>query len=411
MEPGEPADKSMNEFGHDRVNVLLVDDSAFARGVGRRVLRHAGIKSVLEARSGQEALDLLDPAGRPVDVIFCDLMMPRLDGVQLIRRVALLDTPPAVVFLSAANAALLKTVEDTARARGLRVLGVIEKPLTADAVHRVMARLGDKLPSGGDNDTSISVSPEDVEEGLARDQFTLHFQPKVAMANDSVVGFESLARWFHPEKGMIPPSNFIPVAERSGQIGVLTDRLTMLALEQSAAWASVRLLTKISVNLSAYMLVDLDLPDRMASDAERFRIDPGRVILEITESGLLQDSANTLDILARLHMKGFPLSIDDFGTGYSSMEQLRRIPFAELKIDRIFVNGAGENPKAQAILESSANLARSLQMSVVAEGVETQEDWDAVRAAGVDIVQGYFVAKPMAAAQARAWLSQRVKAS
>jgi EAL domain-containing protein (putative c-di-GMP-specific phosphodiesterase class I)/FixJ family two-component response regulator len=400
----------MNDFGHDRINVLLVDDSSFARGVGQRVLRHAGIKSVLEARSGQEAIDLLDPPGRPVDVIFCDLMMPRLDGVQLVRRIALLDTPPAIVFLSGANAALLRTVEDTARARGLRVLGVIEKPLTADAVHRVLARLGDKLPSAG-SDTSIQISPEDVEEALAREQFTLHFQPKVAMADDSVVGFESLARWFHPEKGMIPPSSFIPIAERSGQIGALTDRLTMLALEQSAAWAAVRLLTKISVNLSAYMLVDLDLPDRMASDAARFRIDPGRVILEITESGLLQDSANTLDILARLHMKGFPLSIDDFGTGYSSMEQLRRIPFAEMKIDRIFVNGASENPKARAILESSANLGRSLQMSVVAEGVETQEDWDAVRTAGVDIVQGYFVAKPMAAAQARAWLSHRVKAS
>jgi EAL domain-containing protein (putative c-di-GMP-specific phosphodiesterase class I) len=164
--------------------------------------------------------------------------------------------------------------------------------------------------------------------------------------------------------------------------------------------------TKVSVNVSAHMLVALNLPDLLARDAERFEVDPHQMILEITESGLFHDSANTLDILARLHMKGFSLSIDDFGTGYSSMEQLRRVPFAEMKIDRAFVCGADKNAKAMAILESSAHLGRSLQMSVVAEGVETQADWNTVRAAGIDLAQGYFIAQPMAAELVPAWAVQ-----
>ncbi|MET1026641.1 MAG: EAL domain-containing response regulator [Dongiaceae bacterium] len=397
------ADETSNRIAHNRINVMLVDDSAFARSVGLRVLRHSGVTSILEASGGQEAIDLLERPDQQVDVVFCDLMMPDMDGVEIIRRVSTLPTPPAFVFLSGANAALLNTVEDTALARGLRVLGVIQKPLTPDAVRRVFARLG-KKPAPHDGDSSISITSKDMELALTEGQFLVHFQPKVALDDGSVVGFESLARWLHPDKGLIFPGTFIAAAEQSGQIGALTDRITTLALTQCAAWALSGLRTKVSINLSAYMLVDLDLPDRLARAVERYGIDPRRLILEITESGLFQDAANTLDILARLHMKGFALSIDDFGTGYSSMEQLRRVPFAEMKIDRTFVNGAGENAKAKAILQSSASLGRSLQMIVVAEGAETQEDWNTVRSAGVDLVQGYFIAKPMPAAAIPEWL-------
>jgi EAL domain-containing protein (putative c-di-GMP-specific phosphodiesterase class I) len=177
----------------------------------------------------------------------------------------------------------------------------------------------------------------------------------------------------------------------------------VLAMEQCAAWNHVGLHAKISVNLSAYMLVDLDLPDRMEMTTRRVDIRPGQIVLEITESGLFRDAATALDILARLHMKGFPLSIDDFGTGYSSMEQLRRVPFSEMKIDRAFVRGAAESSRARMILKSSADLGRNLGMSVVAEGAETIEDWKTLGDTGVDIVQGYFVAKPMAVEQVETW--------
>ena len=395
----------MSDSGLAPINVLLVDDSSFARNVAQRVLQGVGVRFIQNASSGQECLDILGRGGPPVDVIFCDLMMPDMDGVQIVRLVAALPLRPAFVFLSGADAALLGTAEAAARARGLNVLGTIQKPLTPGAVRHVLSQLNETAIAPGRAKT-IEVTPKDLERALLEDQFLLHFQPKVSVTEGHVVGFESLIRWLHPEKGLIAPGAFIGVAERSGTIAGLTDRVTTLALTQCAAWSSAGLRTRISVNLSAYMLVDLELPDRMAREAARFRIEPRQLILEITESGLFQNAANTLDILARLNMKGFQLSIDDFGTGYSSMEQLQRVPFAEMKIDRAFVHGASENAKAKALLESSASLGRSLQMKVVAEGVETQEDWNAVRTAGVDYVQGYFVAKPMAAADIPAWLAQ-----
>ena len=389
---------------HESVKVLLLDDSALARSIGKQTLRAAGVGSVLEAANGREAIELLAVPEHGVDVLFCDLMMPDMDGLQIIRHLAGLKSPPALVFLSGGSSALLQTAEATAEARGLQVLGVVEKPLTPDAVHRVLIPLDDR-PDADEGGGSFSASLENLDMALEKEQFLLHFQPKVMLAGGSVAGFESLARWQHPEEGLVSASAFIPIAERSGRIGMLTEQLMMLALKQCAAWNLAGLQTKVSVNLSAYMLVDVDLPDLITAEAKRFGIDPSQLILEVTESGLIKDAPNTLEILARLHMNGFSLSIDDFGTGYSSMKQLNRIPFAEMKIDRTFVNGASRNKKSMAILESSANLGRSLNMVVVAEGAETSDDLAAVRAAGIDLVQGYFIAKPMPAEMVPAWLN------
>jgi len=385
--------------------VLIVDDNAFARSIGSRALRSVGIHSIQEAASGREAMEFLTRSVQSFDVVFCDLMMPDMDGIQIVRHMATLTAPPALVIVSGADEVLLGAAVYTARARGLRVIGAIEKPLTPEAVRRALTRLG-QTPAFEGSRRAIDVTPRDLEVALAEQQFQPYFQPKVSLANGKVAGFECLARWQHPNLGLIFPNTFIPIAEQTGQISALTDQIMTQSLKQCAAWGDAGMLTKVSVNLSAHMLVDLDLPDRLAREADRFEVEPHQLILEITESGLFHDAANTLDILTRLHMKGFPLSIDDFGTGYSSMEQLRRVPFAEMKIDRAFVNGAGENAKAMAILDSNAKLGRSLHMSVVAEGVETQADWNAVHSVGVDLAQGYFAARPMAAEHISVWMAE-----
>jgi len=356
-----------------RPSILLLDDSTFARRVSRQVLQSLEIDSIHEADSGTGAIDLLSKHSPPIDVVFCDLMMPDMDGVQFVRHASALTTPPSIIFVSSADASLMQTAEETAKARGLRVLGTIQKPLKPDAVRRALLRLGERggrtIPS-----SAVKIEAADIENGIEANEFLLYFQPKVSVTSGKLMGYESLVRWFHPIRGMIPPGSFISLAEKSGQIGALTDRIVSLALRQLGDWTESGVQTKISINLSAFMLVDLDLPDRLEREAKRHGIDPQAVILEITESGLFQDAANTMEILARLHMKGFHLSIDDFGTGFSSMEQLRRVPFREMKIDGAFVRGAAENVKARAILESSANLGRALHMTVVAEGAETKQD-------------------------------------
>ncbi len=392
----------MNAEINRQLRVLVVDDKAFVRTMTGRVLQTAGVENVAYAADGKEAIEYIKRANPRVGLVFCDLMMPDMDGVEVVRHVAELDHKPAFVFISGANAALLSTAADMARARGFLVLGAIEKPISIEAVRAMLAKLDGVRPTRA-APASLSLTPADLQRGLDANQIVLHYQPKISLSTRSIEGFECLARWQHPDHGLVPPGQFVALAEESGLIKPLSDRVMSLALKQCAAWNKAGLSTKLSINISAHLLVDLGMPDRIAKEAADQGLDPKQIVLEITETGVFRDAADTLDILARLHMKGFALSIDDFGTGYSSMEQLRRVPFAELKIDRAFVNGAGQNQKAKAILQSSAALGHNLGLSVVAEGAETKEDWDLLAGLGVDVVQGYFVAKPMAAESVLAW--------
>jgi len=384
----------MNAEINRELSVLVVDDKEFIRTATGRVLQGIGLENIAYAANGKAAIELIEHTEPRIGLVSCDLLMPDMDGVEVVRYVAALQHRPAFVFMSGANAALLSTAADMARARGLQVLGAIEKPISSEAVRAMLAKLAKGGPARA-VPRSLSLSAQDLQRGLDDDQIILHYQPKISLRTRVIEGFACLARWQHPDHGLVPPGQFVALAEESGQIKPLTDRVLSLALKQCAAWNKTGLTTKLSINISAHLLVDLAMPDRIASEAAREGLDPKQIVLEITETGVFRDAADTLDILARLHMKGFALSIDDFGTGYSSMEQLRRVPFAELKIDRAFVNGAGQNQKAKAILQSSAALGRNLGLSVVAEGAETREDWDLLKNLGVDVVQGYFVARPM----------------
>ncbi|MDX2143548.1 MAG: EAL domain-containing response regulator [Rhodospirillaceae bacterium] len=386
-----------------KTRVLVVDDKKFMRTMAIRVLEAAGVTGVVEAGNGAEAVAAIRSAEPRIDAVFCDLIMPDMDGVEAVRHIAALPDPPALVFLSGANPALLATAAAAASARGLSVLGTIQKPISIDAARAVLANGGGSARTArAANAYDITVA--EIEAAVRENQFVLHFQPKVNVASGAVEGFESLVRWNHPRHGLVPPGAFIGHAEEHRLIGPLTTAIFALAIRQSAEWARAGMATRVSVNVSSKMLDDLKLPDRFAEEAAARGIAPDRIVLEVTESGVFENEADGLEILARLHMKGFPLSIDDFGTGYSSMDQLRRIPFSELKIDRAFVNGAAQNRKARAILESSATLAASLGLKVVAEGAETDEDVELLRKTGITIVQGFVISRPLPADAVAAWL-------
>jgi EAL domain-containing protein (putative c-di-GMP-specific phosphodiesterase class I)/FixJ family two-component response regulator len=395
--PGSALDETLRELC-----VLVVDDKSFVRTMTGRVLQKIGIENIVYAANGREAVNYMRRGEHRVHVVFCDLMMPDMDGVEVIRHAADLQYKPSFVFISGETAALLGTAVDMGRARGLPVLGAIEKPVSVASARSVLAAYGKaNQPAVAARPVSLSVA--DLILALDRDEIILHYQPKINLRRRTVEGFETLARWQHPDYGLIPPAQFISLAEEGGVIEPLTDRVLATALKQCAIWNNVGLVTKLSVNLSAHLLVDLRMPDRIAKEVAQHGVDPKQIVLEITETGVFRDTADTLDILARLHMKGFVLSIDDFGTGYSSMEQLRRVPFAELKIDKAFVTGALQNAKSRAILQSSANLGKRLGLSVVAEGAETQEDWDMLSDLDCDMVQGYFVSRPMSVDAVNSW--------
>lgn len=297
-------------------------------------------------------------------------------------------------------------MRNLAEAHDLTVLGALSKPITPDGLKQML----DKSEDGGSGQRAYgpvdALSVDELRAGIEGNELEVFYQPKVAVSDKRVIGVESLVRWRHKERGLIPPVAFIPVAEENGLIDALTDAVLVQATEQGGKWHASGYDIKVAVNISVDSLDRLDLPEYVVDMAAANGLDPSHIVLEVTETKLMQDIKSPLEILTRLRLKGVALSIDDFGTGHSSMEQLKRIPFTELKIDRAFVYGATHDASARAILESSITLAKSLGMSTVAEGVENQEDWDLIAKLGVDVVQGFFIAKPMPADEFNAWLAE-----
>lgn len=252
--------------------------------------------------------------------------------------------------------------------------------------------------------TNTQISLKELACAIEQGELEPYFQPKIHIASGAVIGAEALIRWPHKERGGIPPAAFIPLAEQSGLIDALTFLMFDKVTRQGGLWSQQGLNLNIAVNVSMKNLHRFDLPERLTEIATKNNFQPANIDLEITETSLMKDFAVTLDILTRLRLKGIGLSIDDFGTGYSSMDQLKRIPFSELKIDYSFVHDAHQDMAARAILESSIALANKLNMTVVAEGVETQADWDLVAKLGCDLAQGFWMSKPLPASEFIPWL-------
>jgi diguanylate cyclase (GGDEF)-like protein len=229
------------------------------------------------------------------------------------------------------------------------------------------------------------------------DELFLNYQPKITLDGERVEGLEALLRWQHPTQGLIPPGDFIPVAEGTGIILRLTERVLNLALAQQRCWLDAGTAVPVAVNLSTRCLLDAGLP-RMVERLLGEHGVPARLLrLEVTESAVMGDAARCMDVLQRLHDLGVHLSIDDFGTGYSSMAYLRRLPVDELKIDRSFVLGMTTTAQDLVLVRTAIDLGHNLGLTVVAEGVEGAEHVSALRDLGCDIAQGFHYARPMAA--------------
>ncbi|MQX37573.1 EAL domain-containing protein [Roseospira navarrensis] len=382
---------------------LVVDDEAFMRTLITRILGGLGARDVRACEDGQAALVVV---GDGVDVVLCDLNMPGMDGIEFLRHLAGMNYDGAVVLISGEDERVLQTAKTLAQAHELRVLGAVAKPVTPaalgtllkDATRPTTRRAGPRAPID-------PVAVEELREAIASDQLTVFFQPKARVSDRVVVGVESLVRWRHPERGLVPPVAFVGVAEEAGLIDAMTDVVFRQAVAQGGRWRARGLDLKVAVNISVDSLGRYDLPDTLVGIAADAGLPPSQIMLEVTESRLMADIKSPLEVLTRLRMKGVGLSIDDFGTGHSSLEQLRRIPFTELKIDRAFVHGAARDKAARAILESNASLAQSLGMTTVAEGAEDQADVTLVAALGIDLIQGHFFAKPMPAEDFDDWLA------
>ncbi|HYH25153.1 MAG TPA: EAL domain-containing protein [Blastococcus sp.] len=237
----------------------------------------------------------------------------------------------------------------------------------------------------------------DLRRALDDDELFLHYQPKFTLDGERIEGVEALLRWQHPTRGLVPPAEFVPLAEGTGIILRLTERVLDLALAQARRWVDAGHPMPVAVNLSPRCLLDAGLPDLVQRLLTRHGV-PARVLrLEVTESAVMADAARCTDVLQRLHDQGLRLSIDDFGTGYSSMAHLRRLPVDELKIDRSFVSGMTTSAHDAVLVRTAVDLGHNLGLTVVAEGVEDTGQVAALRELGCDIAQGYYYSRPVAA--------------
>jgi diguanylate cyclase (GGDEF)-like protein len=252
---------------------------------------------------------------------------------------------------------------------------------------------------------SLSLLTE-LRNAVERNELRLFVQPKITLAEGAVVGVESLVRWVHPERGNVFPDQFIPFAEQTGFIRVLTQWV----LEQSAALCNAMeqqgIHLKVSVNLSTRDLLDQDLPSKFAATLARHQVSAGSFCLEITESAIMDDPVRAQQTLERLHAMGCDLSIDDFGTGYSSLAYLKRLPVDELKIDKSFVLNMETDSGDAKIVRSTIDLGHNMGLRVVAEGIESEAVWRMLGKLGCDQGQGYFMSRPMPADQLPGWVQQ-----
>jgi predicted signal transduction protein with EAL and GGDEF domain len=232
-----------------------------------------------------------------------------------------------------------------------------------------------------------------------------HFQPKLHMRSGLMTRAEVLVRWDHPQRGHLGPSQFIPLAERTGLIRGVTDWLLEHAIGQCRVWQDAGAPIHIAVNVSARSLLDQGLPGKVQSTLDRWGVDPRFLKIEITESSIMADPAHALAILSMLQSMGVRLSVDDFGTGYSSLTHLRELPIDEIKIDKSFVIGMRRSEADAAIVRTVIDLAHNLGKQVCAEGVEDEETWHMLRDLGCDLAQGFWIAKPMAADELMEWLA------
>ena len=244
----------------------------------------------------------------------------------------------------------------------------------------------------------------EMRRAMERDEFELHYQPKLHMSTGLMTRAEVLIRWRHPNRGLLPPGAFIPVAERTGLIKPMTDWIIDRMLRQCREWHDGGAPVHVAVNISAKSLQDQSLPIKLQAALDKWQIDPRFVKVEITESSIMADPAHALAITSMLQSMGVRLSLDDFGTGYSSLSNLRQLPVDELKIDKSFVMGMSASEADASIVRTMVDLAHSLGKQVCAEGVEDEQTFRRLGEMGCDLAQGYWICKPKPAAEFLQWL-------
>lgn len=380
--------------------ILVVDDSATMRDMLMQFLQSADY-SVSTASSGEQAFELMKT--EKYDIIITDLEMPQMDGFGLIRSISELDWEPAVILVSQHDERALHSARELAMAYSVNLLGMLTKPIEKSELFAIMNEVANtRSTSRAGRETVLAES--EFMRGLMSDGLAPVFQPKLSLKTGKLVAAEAFARWRAPGGGLLGAGAVVRVAREKGYMDVLTYRMLELALEQQGKWKREGKNVPLSINVSSENLRKEDFADVVSGLADQFDVNPMMVRLELAESDFQVDERVPLEVMSRLHMRGFGLALDDFGTGFASLMRLQSIPFDEMIVDREFISRANNDKVARIILESAIDLSHKLGLACTCEGIESEAHLEMARSLGADTVQGYHIAKPMSPDELLIWL-------
>lgn len=383
--------------------VLVIDDDQSVCELVSALVRAMGFDCI----ATKDAAEFARIEFPDTSLILLDLMMPGMDGIEVLRLLGERRCRARILLMSGMDRRVLETAEKLAQSLGLQVVGHLQKPFPLTELRGLLDTLARMdAPVTSSKNPPVSVSNEQLRRAIDHRQFVNYYQPQIDLVTGKVKGVEALARWQHPELGVILPENFIARVEALGLISKLCWSTAEIALDEAKRFldgSGVPL--RLSINVSMMSLHDLDFPDAFLNLVTAHEFPPEKIALEITETGLISELSRTLDVLTRLRMKSFQLSVDDFGTGYAMMRQLQHVPATELKIDKSIVEKMHVNESDRVMVEKIIEMGHELGLEVVAEGVVMQEQYDLLRQKGCDGAQGFFFTRALPADELLTWLA------
>lgn len=329
------------------------------------------------------------------DILVIDLLLEETDGIELMRYLETRNCNSEIILISGSDTKTLYSAQRIGLSRGLTILGILNKPIRLKDIEFFLNNKKKPIKKRREDITEYPLLEKDLYDAIINKEIQVHYQPQIQIQENRIHGIEALARWSHPTLGMIPPPYFIGLSEKFSMIELLTEYVLKESLQTCKEISRIQKDIKVSVNFSAHHFKDLQLPERLHRIISDISIAPSQLVIEVTESKLFENLIDSMDILTRLSLKGIGLSIDDYGTGYSSIQQLKNVPFTELKIDQSFIREIQSNEDIKAMVENMIQLAKNLKMHVVAEGVEDEINVNLLKDLQCDIIQGYYFSKAL----------------